>query len=75
MNNKNRTIWQAVCDDCLNTFAAWPHWNSEENIPDPEDWYESGECPVCGGFLDWEFGDPMSTHIRTGYTSKMLQEE
>ena len=75
MDYSDRMIWSAACENCLINFAAWPHPDATEDVPDPEEWEAPSNCPVCNERLAWEFGDPMSTHIRTGYTSKMLKKD
>lgn len=74
MSNIERTIWSATCENCLTNFAAWPHPEANEDIPDPEEWEAISCCPVCDSHLDWDFGDPMKPHISTGYTQQELQE-
>lgn len=69
MSNHYRMIWTTTCENCLSNFAAWPHPEAIEDIPNPEQWDGPNYCPVCESHLDWEFGDPMDTHIRTGYMS------
>lgn len=68
MANFDRMIWSASCDNCDSNFAAWPHPDATEDIPEPNEWDTPSNCPVCDGYLDWEFGDPISPYIRTGYT-------
>jgi len=75
MTNFDRMIWAATCDTCLTNFAAWPHPEAIEDVPDPEEWEAPSYCPVCDAHLDWEFGDPMRPYIRTGYTPQELQED
>lgn len=67
MPNNDLMIWSATCPECLTNFAAWPHPDLAKPIPNPEDWDDIHECPVCESLISWEFGDPMTDHIRTGY--------
>ena len=64
---RERMVWTAMCDCCLNSFAAWPHWENSQDIPDPEEWENSTSCPVCDERMEWEWGDPLRPAIRTGY--------
>ena len=76
MNNFDRTIWSATCENCLTNFAAWPHPDSTEDIPEPVEWEISSiSCPVCDDWMEWACGDPMQPYIRTGYTPQELQED
>lgn len=64
----SKTVWMATCESCTTSFAAWPHWENQADIPEPEDWENSTSCPICDSSMSWDFGDPVTTHIRTGYT-------
>ena len=72
MSKSDRMIWSTTCNSCLSNLAVWPHWEADDDIPNPEEWDGPQNCPVCSHYLDWEFGDPMTTHIRTGYTPQEL---
>lgn len=67
-----KTIWGAVCEACLTSFSAWPHWENPSAIPEPQDWEHSTTCPICGNKLTWDFSDPIATFIHTGYTEEEI---
>lgn len=75
MDYSDRMIWSAACENCLTNFAAWPHPEATEDVPDPEEWEAPSFCPVCNENLDWAFGDPLKPYIRTGYTPQELQKD
>lgn len=61
-------IHTGICDECNASFAAWAHWERDEDIPEPENWEEYPDCPVCWkGTVNWDWSDPMTSTIRTGY--------
>ena len=69
-----RTIHTGICDTCQATFAVWPHWERDTDVPQPtywEGWMHT--CPVCDeGSMNWDWSDPMTATIRTGYRQEEL---
>lgn len=65
----SRTIRTGQCDECMATFAVWPHWERENDVPPVEQWEGNLRyCPVCDdGRLDWDWSDPLGETFRTGY--------
>lgn len=63
----DKTIWTARCEHCDNAFAAWPLPEKNGDIEDPDDWDIFNTCPVCDKHMLWAWGDPVTSHFKTGY--------
>lgn len=68
-NSSSKTVWRATCESCITSFAAWPHWENQADVPDPDLWDNSSSCPACGAKMSWDFGDPVTSYIPTGYAA------
>lgn len=68
-NSMSKTVWRATCESCIASFAAWPHWENQSDIPGPDSWDNSTSCPICGATIAWDCSDPITGYIRTGYAA------
>lgn len=62
-----KTVWGATCECCSTSFAAWPHWEHQADIPEPEVWENPTTCPICGSPMSWDSSDSLKPYIYTGY--------
>lgn len=67
----DRTIHTGQCRDCLASFAVWPSWEADADLPETDQWDDPfPDCYVCDGRVDFDWADPMTSVIRTGYRER-----
>ncbi len=48
MSKSDRMIWSTTCNSCLSNLAVWPHWEADDDIPNPEEWDGQKTAPYAG---------------------------
>ena len=64
MSREPKTAWWAQCDDCGCTTVVAKHPDEQGYTPEPEEWDNSGSCPVCGSFIANMWNEDSAKDVR-----------